>query len=223
MNPKLRNILLKSIPYLLSIAGGITLFVLTKDNVHNPNVADLINNIASSLLSIPVVFLLYDYSNYRISRQLNKTLASNMSSRVSNVVLNLAITVRSMLGLRGKITLESINKMQNLRPSNIASRLKITPAHMQSLRDYHTALEDIIYKYGRNSVMDGGSVQNLSGLMMDLLRLINEHQFRRDRHAAAKYIVDIIGRISDWLDSDAGAAMNFSEMLASAMDADGAK
>ena len=61
MNIQLRNILLKSVPYMLSVAGGITLFVLTKDNIHNPSVADLIDNIAASLLSIPVVFLLYDY------------------------------------------------------------------------------------------------------------------------------------------------------------------
>lgn len=204
---------------MLSIVGGITLFVLTKDNVHNPNVADLINNIASSLLSIPVVFLLYDYSNYRISRQLNKTLATNASSRVSTVVLNMALLIRKMLGLRGRVTLESINKMQNLRAAQIATRLKISAADIETIRNYHSALDDIIYKYGRNNILDGGALQNLSGLTMDLLRLINEHQFRRNRHAAAKYVLDIIGRISDWLDSDAAAAMNFPQMLAAAVDA----
>lgn len=68
----LRDIFLKMIPYMLSIAGGLALYLLTADNIKNPNLADLINNIAASLLAIPLVFLLYDYSNYRVSRQLKK-------------------------------------------------------------------------------------------------------------------------------------------------------
>ncbi len=65
-------ILLKSIPYLLSIAGGAILFLLTKDEIADPSLADLITNMAASLLSIPLVFLLYDYSNYLINRHLRR-------------------------------------------------------------------------------------------------------------------------------------------------------
>ena len=83
MNIVLRDVLLKSIPYLLSIAGGVALFLITVDNVRDPAVSDLMNNISASLLSIPIVFLLYDYSNYRVSKKLNQTLATSMSSRVS--------------------------------------------------------------------------------------------------------------------------------------------
>ncbi len=72
MSIKLRNFLLKSIPYLLSIAGGITLYLVTKDEITDPSLADLVTNMAASLLSIPLVFLLYDYSNYRISRQIKR-------------------------------------------------------------------------------------------------------------------------------------------------------
>ena len=65
MKFNLRDFLLKMIPYVLSIAGGLVLFIVTKDDIHDPSVTDLINNIAASLLSIPLVFLLYDYSNYQ--------------------------------------------------------------------------------------------------------------------------------------------------------------
>ena len=58
MNIELRDVLLKSIPYLLSIAGGVALFLITVDNVRDPAVSDLMNNISASLLSIPIVFLL---------------------------------------------------------------------------------------------------------------------------------------------------------------------
>ncbi len=76
---KMRNFLLKSIPYLLSITGGAVLYLVTKDEIHDPSLADLVTNIAASLLSIPLVFLLYDYSNYWVNRKLKERARSKKS------------------------------------------------------------------------------------------------------------------------------------------------
>ena len=66
------NIVLKSIPYVLSIAGGVFVFDLSKDYLHDPSWIDLMNNVAASLLAIPLVFLFYDYSNFLITRRMHK-------------------------------------------------------------------------------------------------------------------------------------------------------
>ena len=63
---------LKSIPYVLSIAGGVFVFDISKDYLHDPNWIDLMNNVAASLLAIPLVFLFYDYSNFLITRRMHK-------------------------------------------------------------------------------------------------------------------------------------------------------
>lgn len=218
MNITLRDVLLKSIPYLLSIAGGVALFLITVDNVRDPSVADLMNNISASLLSIPIVFLLYDYSNYRISKKLNQTLATNMSSRVMSLMLEIVLLLRKIIGARGQLTLGALNKMRDLRPGEIAARIKITPDQSRTLRQYHTMLDDMLYKYGKNNILDSGSLQSLSSLTLDLLHLINEQEFRGNKKQMSKYIVNIIGRIADWMDSDAGAAINFQKMLQTAVD-----
>lgn len=223
MNIKLRDILLKSIPYMLSIIGGITLFLVTVDNIKNPSIADLITNIAASLLSIPIVFLLYDYSNYRISKELNQTLASSMSSRLSGVMLGLVILLRSAAGMRGKLTLGSLNKMRDIPLHKIQLRMSGKSAQMQKLKAYHTELDDMIYKYGKNNILDTASLQNLGGLALNLLHLINEIEFHKNKKAIAKNTVDIFGRIADWMDSDAGAAMNFQKMLQQVSDGDAAQ
>ncbi len=70
MISKFHVVLLKSIPYMLSIIGGAVLFLSTKDSIVNQSLAALITNMAASLLSIPLVFLLYDYSNFLINRRL---------------------------------------------------------------------------------------------------------------------------------------------------------
>ena len=55
---RLGNLLLKSIPYVLSIAGGVFVFDFSQDYLHDPSWIDLMNNVAASLLAIPLVFLL---------------------------------------------------------------------------------------------------------------------------------------------------------------------
>lgn len=210
---KLRDVLLKSIPYLLSIAGGLVLFILTKDNIKNANVADLINNIAASLLSIPLVFLLYDYSNSRISRRLSQTMAQNMADAVNLLVVNLTMLMRRIAGVRGKLTLESVNKMGDLRPSHIAPRMKITASDMDELRKYRDELDDLVYKYARENILSVDRAQDLSAMARDMSHLINLHHFYSNRKISAKYVARIISRIADWLDTDAEMSMHFQQLL----------
>lgn len=213
---KLRNILLKMIPYVLSVAGGLILFIVTKDEVHNPNVTDLINNISASLLSIPLVFLLYDYTNYRVSKQLNKTMADSMTDKINIILLNLIMIIRQMLGIRGTLTFASMNKMSNLSQSKIVANLKITQNLANELRTYRDEIDNMIYNGTKPNVLTGAQVQMLTGLVRELSLLINEHSFRRNRRVAAKYIENIIGKIIDWMDSDAFASMHFQQLLGAA-------
>ena len=213
MKFSLRDFLLKMIPYVLSIAGGLVLFIVTKDDVHDPNVTDLINNIAASLLSIPLVFLLYDYSNYRVSKQLKKTLADNMGDKINVLLLKLIITIRQIIGIRTKLTFTSLNNMDDISITHIATKIKITPSAINNLRQCRDDIDNLIYHNANSNVLSGDQIQSLSGLMRALSQLINEHEFRRNHRAAAKYIKNIISHITDWMDSDALAAMHFQQLL----------
>lgn len=192
------------------------MFIVTKDEVHNPNVTDLINNISASLLSIPLVFLLYDYTNYRVSKQLNKTMADSMTDKINIILLNLIMIIRQMLGIRGTLTFASMNKMSNLSQSKIVANLKITQNLANELRTYRDEIDNMIYNGAKPNVLTGAQVQMLTGLVRELSLLINEHSFRRNRRVAAKYIENIIGKIIDWMDSDAFASMHFQQLLGAA-------
>lgn len=192
------------------------MFIVTKDEVHNANVTDLINNISASLLSIPLVFLLYDYTNYRVSKQLNKTMADSMTDKINIILLNLIMIIRQMLGIRGTLTFASMNKMSNLSQSKIVANLKITQNLANELRTYRDEIDNMIYNGAKPNVLTGAQVQMLTGLVRELSLLINEHSFRRNRRVAAKYIENIIGKIIDWIDSDAFASMHFQQLLGAA-------
>lgn len=217
MKINLRDIFLKMIPYVLSVAGGLVLFILTKDDVHNPNVTDLINNISASLLSIPLVFLLYDYSNYLVSRRLKKTLADNMVDKISVLLLNLIMIIRQIIGIRGKLTFSKLNNMGDLSVSYIATHLKITSSAMNGLRECRDNLDNLIYHNANANVLSADEIQSLSALMREISQLINEHSFRKNHRVAAKYIKNIIGHITDWMDADAFASMHFQQLLGTAI------
>ena len=217
MKFSLRDFLLKTIPYILSIAGGLTLFIITKDDVHDPNVTDLINNIAASLLSIPLVFLLYDYTNYRVSKQLKKTLADSVGDKINVILLRVVIVVRGIIGMRKKLTFMTLNNMSDISISRISSRLKITPLALSELHSLHDQLYDFIYHGANTNVLSVDQIQSLSGLLHEISQLINEHEFRRNRRIAAKYIKNIMGHIADWMDSDAFASMHFQQLLGTAI------
>lgn len=213
MDVRLRNLLLKSIPYLLSIVGGLVLFLVTKDNVHNPDWVDLINNIAASLLSIPVVFLLYDYSNYRISRKLNSVLTNTTHDKIDTVLINMILSLRQMMNMRGKFTLSGLNKMGDLRLGQIAAQIKITPTHIRTLMTLHHELDELIYKNSNGDILSVIQIQSLTNLAHNVQRLINVHHFHQDKRVAAQYVEKIIRFVIDWMDTDASISVRFEQLL----------
>ncbi len=213
MNIQLRNILLKSIPYMLSIIGGLVLFLVTKDNVHNPDWVDLINNIAASLLSIPFVFLLYDYSNYRIARKLSNATATTMHDHIDTVMISIIVALRKMMGMRDALTFSALNKMGDLRIGQIASRIKLTPTNLKTLIGLHHELDELIYRNTSDGILSLVQVQAMTDLAHNLQRLINVHRFHQDKRVAAQSAEKIIRFIIDWMDTDASAAVRFQKLL----------
>ena len=196
------NVILKSVPYILSIAGGAVLFWISNNYTGDENVNDLIDNMSASLLSIPLVFLLYDYANYRISRRINKTLAENMSERVDGLIMNLAVVLGSALGARQNVNMKYIHQIAGMTTTEISRRMKITGAVVSQLRAAHHELEDFIYKNARANILTLDQANILTNLARESQRLINLHLFRQDSHSAAKYVKNIFLQLADWLDSD---------------------
>ena len=213
MQTGVRNFFLKLLPYLLSIAGGIILYTGAIDSAPNANIRDLVINVSASLLSIPLVFLLYDYTNSRIARQMKKNLANSMSDRLNILMLNIILMLREMMGVRTKLNTENLNRMLMWRAPEISRRLKITTKTNQELREYHSELDTLLYRNGQNEVINPDVFQTLSALSREMTRLINESKFRRNKRLSAKYVEGIMARILDWLDSDSVAALNLQKHI----------
>lgn len=197
----------------MSIAGGIILYTGAIDNAPNENLRDLTINVSASLLSIPLVFLLYDYTNSRVANQMKRTMINSMTDKLNMLMLNIIGLLRESMGVRSKLTTENLNRMLIWRTPEISKRLKITPRILDKLHEYHNELDTLLFRNSQNLVLGAEQVQILSGLVRDMTHLINENKFRRNRHLSAKYTESMMERILDWMESDNVAAMNLAQHL----------
>lgn len=213
---KIRDFLLRSLPYLISIAGGVLLFTVSLDNVHDPALEGLISNISASLLAIPLVFLLYDYTTTRVSRRLHETLVAGVNDKINTIMLHLVLTLRKMLKIRGRLTHLGILSMRNWSEIRIARQMQIRGEYIDLLGQYYKELENLILGFGKENAMPPEQLQLLSGMARDMSRMVAIHRLDGNRRMVARHIRNIIVGINDWLDSDADVAKNFNAILGSA-------
>ena len=180
---------------------------MSKYNIRDPSLDSLVNNIAASLLSIPLVFLLYDYSNYRISRQVNRTLAAGMNFKINSSMLALLLQLRRMAGVRGKFTWGAAQEMFEM-PATMARRMRINAADIDALRPIRDQLDDYAYRMDRNSVLTRGQVQTLTLMTVQMTHMLNHFQMSPRDKTITKYAENILALMGDWFDSQ-----NVSEML----------
>lgn len=208
-----RTIFLKSLPYIMSIAGGVILYTGAIDNAPNDNIRDLVINVSASLLSIPLVFLLYDYTNNRINSQMKRHMANSVGDKLNDLMINLILLLREMLSVRSRPTTENINRMLSWRASDISKRLNIKADTISKMHTYHNDLDTLLYRNSQTDVLTSEQIQILSSLARAMTHFINENKFHKNRHVSAKYLETVTTKILDWLDLDNVAALDISKHL----------
>ena len=185
------HFVLKSIPYVLSIAGGVIVFDLSKDYLHDPNWIDLMNNVAASLLAIPLVFLFYDYSNFLITRRMHKHQHMAVISVLDGYLLKILSEMKNIIGLKHiEVPMQDINL--NYKKLNLDAK------YIRSIRRQLEKLEDLLYKSDKIEVLDPQHTQVLSFIAQELNQILNEYKYHNSPKEIARYIETTLSMIDDW-------------------------
>lgn len=187
----LMNIVLKSIPYVLSIAGGVFVFDISKDYLHDPNWIDLMNNVAASLLAIPLVFLFYDYSNFLVTRRVHRHQHASIINTLDGYLFKILAQMKNIIGLtRIEVPMQDINL--NYKKLNLdAKYLRLIQKHLKEL-------EDLLYKSDKIEVLDPQHTQILSFIAQELNQILNECKYHNSPREIARYIETTLSMIDDW-------------------------
>lgn len=185
------NILLKMIPYVLSIAGGVFVFDFSQKYLQGANVKDLMDNVAASLLAIPLVFLFYDYSNFLVTRRMHKHQHSRLINTLDSVLFKILAVMKDISGLpRIEVPMQDLNLNYK--------KIDTDPKHIKLLRKHLQELEDILYKSDKIEVLDAQHTQILSFITQELNQILNEVKYRNPPREIARYVETTLSMIDDW-------------------------
>jgi len=182
---------LKSIPYVLSIAGGIFVFDFSQDYLRDPNWIDLMNNVAASLLAIPLVFLFYDYSNFLITRRMHRHQHASIINILDGYLFKILAQMKNIIGLtRIEVPMQDINLNYK--------KLDLDDKYLRAIRKQLNNLEDLLYKSDKIEVLDPQHTQILSFIAQELNQIMNECKYHNSPKEIARYIETTLSMIDDW-------------------------
>lgn len=185
------HLVVKSIPYVLSIAGGIIVFDISQKYLHSPGWIDLMDNVAASLLAIPLVFLFYDYSNFLITRRVHKHQHTTLINTLDNYLFRILAQMKNIIGLdRIEVPMQDINL--NYKKLNLDVR------YLRAIRKQLNLLEDLLYKSDKIEVLDPQHTQILSFIAQELNQILNECKYHNSPREIARYIETTLSMIDDW-------------------------
>ena len=185
------NFLLKSIPYVLSIVGGFFVFDFSQNYLHTAGWADLMDNVAASLLAIPLVFLFYDYSNFLVTKRVHKHQHTKIINIIDTHLFKILAVLKNIIDLS---TIEIPMQDLNINYKKIKYDLK----YVKTLQNHLTELEDLLYKSDKIEILDSQHTQILSFIAQELNQIINEFKYHNSQKEIARYIETTLAIIDDW-------------------------
>ena len=197
----IRNLMLKSIPYVLSIVGGVVVYTASVDIIRDQNLNGLISNIAASLLAIPLIFVLYEYVNYKLSSNINSKMAESLIFDVNSIVLKVLKELRQALMPKSPLSWDMISKMLCMRAKEIRATIKITDKDIALLKAYKKDLNELSYKLVRTSILSDRQIQMVISITKQLAHLVNEWEYKRNTPQISSYVENLLVAIDDWFDS----------------------
>ena len=193
--------MLKSVPYVLSILGGVVVYAVSVDIIRDQNLNGLISNIAASLLAIPLIFVLYEYVNYRMSSNINSKMAESLVFDVNSIVLKVLKELRQILMPKAPLNWNMISKMLHMRAQEIRAAAKVKDDNMASLKSYKKDMNELSYKLVRSGILSERQIQMVISITKELAHVVNEWEYKGNTMQLAKYIDSLLDAIDDWFDS----------------------
>lgn len=185
------HIFLKTIPYILSIFGGVFVFYFSQKYMHNPGWLDLMDNIAASLLAIPLVFLFYDYSNYLVTRRMKKKLRNNVINTVDGFLFKILTQIKGIIQIQHlDIPIQDLNL--NYKKLNLDNK------YLRSIKRYLNQMEELLYKSDKIDILEPQHTQILSFIAQELNQIINECRYHNAPKEIARYLETTLSMIDDW-------------------------
>ena len=186
-----KHLFFKAIPYVLSVAGGVLVFNISQRYMHTPGWIDLMDNVAASLLAIPLVFLFYDYSNYLVMKKMKKSQRANIITNIDGILFKILDQLKRIIKMKHiEVPMQDLNL--NYRKMDFDSK------YIKSIHYQLKIMEELLYKSDKIEILEPQHTQILSFIAQELNQIINECKYHNSPKEIARYVETTLSIIDDW-------------------------
>ena len=200
-NVRLRNLSLRLLPYFISILSGVILYNLsylyTKDEPFNT----LLINLASTLLSVPIVFIFYELVNEFCTNNLNHYLNKSLVFEINYTISNLISIIQNMLGDDKPLDREELYVILNYDRTFILKNLIINDDTAKKIEEAKTKLFNISHGHFNLSILNESQIKAVLAIIRNITLIYKEIENKKtpNKEMITENLFQAIQYIAKWV------------------------
>ena len=199
---------IKILPYLVAFISGIILYFLTEKLITDSGLNNLMVNIASGLVSIPMVFIFYDVINKITSRTLHNSIFESVTFEINSQLVELINFISALLQINTPSVTEELDDFLELENNEIYQKLDIKKTDIKILETIKSNLISVIHKQSSFEILNEKQISSILNIIKETTFLIKNLNLPEKSKLTAKQkkiialnIEYIINNLTIWIEN----------------------
>lgn len=204
----MKMLFIKILPYLVAFISGIILYFLTEKLITDSGLNNLMVNIASGLVSIPMVFIFYDVINKITSRTLHNSIFESVTFEINSQLVELINFISALLQINTPSVTEELDDFLELENNEIYQKLDIKKTDIKILETIKSNLISVIHKQSSFEILNEKQISSILNIIKETTFLIKNLNLPEKSKLTAKQkkiialnIEYIINNLTIWIEN----------------------
>lgn len=204
----MKMLFIKILPYLVAFISGIILYFLTEKLITDSGLNNLMVNIASGLVSIPMVFIFYDVINKITSRTLHNSIFESVTFEINSQLVELINFISALLQINTPSVTEELDDFLELENNEIYQKLNIKKTDIKILENIKSNLMSVIHKQSSFEILNEKQISSILNIIKEITFLIKNLNLPEKSKLTAKQkkiialnIEYIINNLTIWIEN----------------------
>ena len=204
----MKMLFIKILPYLVAFISGIILYFLTEKLITDSGLNNLMVNIASGLVSIPMVFIFYDVINKITSRTLHNSIFESVTFEINSQLVELINFISALLQINTPSVTEELDDFLELENNEIYQKLDIKKTDIKILETIKSNLMSVIHKQSSFEILNEKQISSILNIIKETTFLIKNLNLPEKSKLTAKQkkiialnIEYIINNLTIWIEN----------------------
>lgn len=204
----MKKLLIKILPFLVAFATGLIMYTLTEKLIQDSGLNNLLINIASGLVSIPLVFIFYDVINKITSRNLHNSVFESVTFEINTQLFELINFICSLLQISSPKNTYDLDDFLELENNEIYQKITLTDYQIQILEEIKKQLLTIIHKKTSLEILSEQQISAILSIIKATTYLIKDLKQTTQNVTSTKLkknitqnITQIIDNLTIWIEN----------------------